>query len=669
MNKLRITIIAFLNFAFMLLGAQQQEKLAEIWNEANKSIEEGDYLKGVEYMNKYLEISPFNDRALFKRAVCKLNLADLAGSCEDFNNVNKMGFIKKLVVNYLCDHEKRFKYLKKQYYNKTEVYANLGYRPIYTRADTLRGALRKERTCFDVFYYNLSLRILPAGKKISGTNEIWFKGLEKCGTIQLDLFSNLDIESINYKGSELNYRREYDAVFIDIPGGIKKGEQYCISFKYSGKPIVSKNPPWDGGFVWSRDMHLNRWVGVACEQFGASSWWPCKDHLSDKPDSMGINIEVTSGYQAVSNGTLRDVIELEDGYCRYEWFVNYPINNYNTTFYMGKYSEFTDTIYCESDTLLARYHVLPNHMDIAKEYFKQCNDVVRFYSSAFGPFPFPKDNFRMVESPYAGMEHQTAIAYGDAFNVEKNARTYLIKDFDPIIVHETAHEWWGNAVTIGDMADIWLHEGFATYSEYLFLEHMLGYDTAMAELHKQMRIINNFWPLVQNRDVNENTFAGSDVYNKGAALLNNLRCSINNDSLFMKMLYDFNMCYRDSIIRSEHFIAFVNNATGENYDPLFNKFLYHTDLPVLYYTYTREGDNLRLRFKWTEVEQGFRMPFSIITFGEQERSARFDADTKEKEIVLEDVSSFNFFSMHHTPEKCPHNGLTYFHTHCGNFHQ
>jgi aminopeptidase N len=446
-----------------------------------------------------------------------------------------------------------------------------------------------------------------------------------------------------------------------MPEVIEPGKSYTLIVEYSGKPVVAPNPPWDGGFVWDRDKRLHRWVGVACEHLGASSWWPNKDHLSDRPDSMSINIEVPAKYEAICNGKLRKVSDVDNHYKRYQWFVDYPINNYNVTFYMGKYTEFTDTIHWEGRDLIARYHVMPYHLELAKEHFKQAQDVVKYYNDAFGPFPFWNDNFRMVESPYEGMEHQTAIAYGAAYNNEKNAITYVSKQFDYIIVHEAAHEWWGNSVTAGDMADIWIHEGFATYAEYLFIEYMLGYEASMEEVNNHFKYIFNVWPLVQNRNVNEDAFASNDVYTKGAALLHCLRATMNNDTLFKAMLHDFQMTYRDSIVNSDDFINYTNAYTQNDYSPLFQKFLYDTNLPVLYYQYERKGNDILLRYKWSEVVPGFVMPFSIKIFNSDE-SLRLLATTEEQEVILQDADSFFFYQSVQSPKGCPANGLTYFWT-------
>ncbi len=658
-----VRFIFSLLFIFLIQNSASGQKLLDkTWEEGITFIQQGDYLRGLEKMDEYLVYAPLSEKAFNNRGICRFQLGDKRGCCQDLERARALGLKKNSrLYNFYCDSEYQLKFLQKQFYKDIKLDQENGLRPVYTMADTLRGALRPERTCFDVFFYDLTVRIDPRKKSIHGLNEIWFKGVHPGQEIQIDLFDEFSIIKIELDSLELSYRREYQALFIELPEDIQVGKIYILSVEYEGNPMVAADAPWDGGFVWKRDKRGNRWAGVACEQLGASSWWPNKDHLTDRPDSMGINIEVPRKFDVVCNGSLRNVEVAENNYKRYEWFVSYPINNYNVSFYMGKYTEFTDTIPWQGGELVARYHVMPYNLEKAKAHFIQARDVVNYYNDAFGPFPFWEDNFRMVESPYEGMEHQTAIAYGDAYDNEKNAITYLNKEFDYIIVHEAAHEWWGNSLAAGDMADVWLHEGFATYAEYLFIEHMLGYEASIEELNNQNGYIFNVWPMVQNHNVNEDAFAGNDVYTKGAALLANLRATMNNDTLFKNMLRDFHMAYRDSIVDTKDFIRYVYAYSGEDYSALFNKYLYETDLPVLHYNYERVGGDMVLRYKWTEVEPGFKMPFSIKPLG-SDQGVRLVATTHEQEVTLKNTKSFWFYLPTQSAAGCPHNGLSYYWT-------
>jgi aminopeptidase N len=659
--QMRIRLLIFSLLTTTLLQAQAPDSL---WDRSLQCFKQQNFHGVIAYLDTLLIQVPEYPNALFNRGIARINLGDTEGACIDLRRAQEKGLSEenREFVDYMCNPDYIRNIILKQAYNKEKVYPELGYRPLYTRADTLRGSLRPERTCFDVYFYDLRIKINPKTKKIEGSNGIYFHVVEPTRKIQIDLFDNYKISGIFWHGSPLTWHREYNAIFIDFPQELLVGENHNITITYRGKPDIAPNPPWDGGFVWKRDQQKNLWVGVACEHLGASSWWPNKDHLTDKPDSMRMSFEIPTGHQAVSNGNLVKVEAVNKNYNRFTWAVDYPINNYNVTFYIGNYASFSDTLIQGNDSLRLDYNVLTYNLDTAREHFKQCVDVVSFYNKAFGFYPFSQDGFGLVESPYEGMEHQSAIAYGHGYN-KNNAQDYRNQIYDYIIVHEAAHEWWGNSVTAGDMADIWIHEGFATYAEFMFLESRFGKNEYMYELTDKSRYIFNIWPMVQHRNVNENAFASNDVYNKGAMLLHCLRCTINNDSIFFRILHDFCVSNRYQIVNSQDFVDFVNHSTGSDFTAFFNKYLYDTKLPVLDYTFTNEQGDLVLRYRWTGVEEGFIMPFGIAT--SRQESLRLVADTSWKELRIPNTAWFNFYNLWKGYEGSPDNSFTYFYTHWG----
>lgn len=646
-------------FVFMNLQMANSQSPDSLWVRSIRAFEQKNFHGTIAYLDTLLGIYPLAD-AFYNRGIAKINLGNRSGACDDLNNAVSLGAnLNKAFIEYECNPSYLRDLMLKQFYKNTKVFPETGYRPKYTRADTLRGALRPERTCFDVNFYDLKVRIIPAGKKIKASNSVYFEVVQPTTRIQLDLFENLIIYEITWKGQELKWVREFNAVFIDFPAELKKGERHMVTVAYGGKPLSAPNPPWDGGFVWKKDKNKNLWLGVACEQLGASSWWPTKDHLSDKPDSMQICLEVPSGYKAVSNGDLKKTENVQGNYTAFKWLVEYPINNYNATFYVGKYVSFSDTLIQGNDTLRLDYNVLEHNEETAERHFKQSIEVLEYYNKAFGFFPFARDGFGLVESPYEGMEHQTAIAYGHGYG-NNTAQDYRNKIYDYIIVHEAAHEWWGNSVTAADMADAWIHEGFATYAEYMFLENRLGKDEYYHELTENSRYIFNIWPMVQNRDVNEDAFASNDIYNKGAMLLHCLRSNINDDSLFFSLVHDFCVQNKYKTVNSNDFIRFTNRYTSTDYSDFFAKFLYDTEKAVLEYTFDQRGDNLVLRYRWAEVGKGFIMPFGVAT--DSGRGIRLTATTEWKETVLEDTEWFNFYNLWKGYQGCPDNSYTYYDT-------
>jgi len=404
----------------------------------------------------------------------------------------------------------------------------------FTLADTLRGSLRPERTCFDVHYYNLNIAVDTATKSISGYNEIHFSAEDDVDRIQLDLFANMQIDSIVFRKFHLDYKRTFNAVFIDFPGTILKGYQEKIRVYYHGSPQIAKKAPWDGGFVWTKDKNGRLWMGVACEGAGASLWWPNKDHLSDEPDSMRITCAVPEGLQCISNGNLEWQRQNT-----FQWKVSYPINNYNVTLNIGDYVHFREYYVSGNDSMPCDYYVLSYNLEKAKVQFKQVKPMLKIYEELYGRYPFWNDGYALVETPYLGMEHQGAIAYGNRYlsGYRGQVDSALFKqgiDFDYIIIHESAHEYWGNSVSVQDIADLWIHESFATYTEALYVEKMHGHCAYMDYMQFLKQGIDNDEPIIGTYGVNSE--GSGDMYPKGAWMLHTIRSVVNNDSLFFACL-------------------------------------------------------------------------------------------------------------------------------------
>ncbi len=420
----------------------------------------------------------------------------------------------------------------------------------------------------------------------------------------------MNINKIEFEGHQLNYSRLYTAFYVKFNRQILKDERLYLTVYYQGRPQKAKKAPWDGGTVWKKDKDGHPFCGVACELDGASLWWPLKDHLSDEPDSAQMSFTVPQGLFCVSNGWLAERQIREVGTETFTWKVNNPINTYNITYYIGNYRVFQVPYHNETGTHNLTYYVLPENLEKAKSHFKQTNDMLAFYEKTFGSYDWFNDGYKLVESPYAGMEHQTAIAYGNKYKNNYNG-------FDYIILHETAHEWWGNSITVSDFADVWLHEGFATYSEALYVEHTKSYDAYLKYLYLYSLYIKNKKPMVGPKDVKYWTYKDSDPYMKGALTLHSLRSTIDNDSLFFDIIKSFHTENRKKIVTSNTFIELVNRKTGEDYQWFFDQFLYNRKPAKLVYSlvYSSEKKAIVLYYKWTQVANNFKMPVDVY-FGD-----------------------------------------------------
>lgn len=643
---------------------------ADPFSETDKSLVDNLYhdLDNSKYFDAIAEVNylilkyPGNAFFHYIKGVTKMYLNDVEGARLSFLKAKEMGFDDDdNYLNSFISKEYKLNLMLKDMGLDIKLDPDRDFRPVIEPKDTIRGALRAERSCFDVFFYDLMVKIIPETKSIEGCNKIKFHTLENLRIIQMDLFPEYTIKSILWNEKSLSFSRNCGAVFIDFGEEISAGNNEEIVIEYSGVPMEAIRPPWNGGFVWEKEKGRH-YVGVACEHLGASSWWPNKDHLSDKPDSMRINIQVPSGYQAVSNGNLRSTKDVGNGYTNFEWFVSYPINNYNVTFYMGDFVNFNETYTNDSDSFQIDYYVLQKNLKKAKEYYSQTKEIIKVYEKMFGEYPFKNDGAGMVEAPFEGMEHQGAIAIGGNYRRNNKNRDYWTNDYDYLLIHETGHEWWGNAVAIGDMADAWINEGFTTYAECLFAEEKFGYPFYIkAEAYNQKRILN-IWPIVGQRDINEDTFLDGDIYMKGAALLNNLRCIIDNDTLFKKIIKDYFEKYRYKITTTDDFVNFVNDYTQRDLSAFFNKFLYDSEPPILVCSFKIENKTLSFSYRWVNVGKNFEMPFCIAV--NDNEYIRLNGTTYTQFYTHNGVKSFflpNEFNFDET--LMPKNSFTYYWTH------
>lgn len=480
--------------------------------------------------------------------------------------------------------------------------------PEFTLKDTLRGQITEYRKGYDISFYAINIDVNIDDKYIKGYVDIHFTALNDLDTIQLDLYENLSINKVVYASDSLKTTRKFNAVYVAFNEKIKKDEECIIRVYYEGKPIIAPRPPWEGGFVWKKDKNKNPWVGVSCELDGASLWWPLKDHLYDEPDSLQMNVTIPKGLFCVSNGKLIER-KIEGDKETFSWKTSYSINSYNATLYIGDFKHFTIPYKSETSSFDLDFYVLPYNLETAKEHFKQVEGIIAFFEDTFGEYPWQKDGYKLIESPYSGMEHQSAIAYGDKY---KNS---MGNDFDYIILHETAHEWWGNSVSASDYAEIWLHEGFATYSEALYVEHTKGYDEYINYLAFYSMLIKNKRPLIGPFDVNYWTYKDSDVYLKGALLLHSLRNLIDNDPLFFDIIKTFYTRHKYSITTTKDFITLVHEKTNQDFNWFFEQYLYNRTCPQLewHYFYNVHKAEFELRYRWINVGDDFKLPVVVKT--------------------------------------------------------
>jgi len=515
----------------------------------------------------------------------------------------------------------------------------------FTHADTLRGSNGPGRSWWNATKYDLHVDFNLNDSTIQGYNVISYRSLnnDHAGFFQIDLQEPMQMDSAiletgnpqyPLKKQKLSFTRDGNAFFVylaaEVPvirrkhdintmmptaknGGEstsqKKDSVSKLVIYYHGKPRIAQKAPWDGGFVYSRDKSGNPWVGVACQGFGASVWYPCKDYQADEPDSAEMHFSVPANLMCISNGRLRNIDSSHNGKNVYTWAVVNPINNYDITFYIGRFVHFGQIYNGEKGPLTMDYWVLDSNLAKAKKQFRDAPRMMKAFEYWFGPYPFYEDGYKLVDAPYLGMEHQSGIAYGNHYE-----NGYLGRDlsqtgwglkWDFIIVHESAHEWFGNNITSKDLADMWVHEAFANYAEALFTDYYYGKKAGDEYVIGVRKNILNDKPVIAHYGVNEE--GSGDMYYKGGNMLHTIRQIINNDEKFRKILRGLNKRFYHQTVTGEEVEQYINKESGIDFTKVFQQYLTTTDVPVLVVKY----ESGKPFYKWGNCVNGFDMPLKI----------------------------------------------------------
>jgi aminopeptidase N len=502
----------------------------------------------------------------------------------------------------------------------------------FTHADTLRGAYDQYRNWWDVLKYDLHAKFNIQDSSIIGYNVIYYRALQKQQKLQIDLqeplildsaflvgyiplrYDKYDHEKIATPKQRINsITKDGNAYLLNLPLNILNNSTNYLIVYYHGNPVVAAKPPWDGGAVWKKDKNGNPWITVTSEGVGASVWYPCKDHLSDEPDSAEMHITCPDTLVCVGNGRFRGKLNNDDGTTTYDWAVVNPINNYNPIPYIGKYVNFSEVYKGEKGDLDLNYWVLDYNLEKAKTQFADVPRMMKAFEYWFGPYPFYEDGYKLVDAPHLGMEHQSAIAYGNGYQngyygKDLSASGWGMK-WDFIIVHESGHEWFGNNITAKDLADMWLHEGFTAYSEVLFTEYYYGKEAATAYVTGVRKSIGNKFPIVGAYNVNDDpSNRSTDMYYKGSNMLHTIRQIINDDEKFRAILRGLNKTFYHKTVTTKQVEDYISRQAGLDLSKVFDQYLRTVNIPVLEYK-IRKGN---LYYRWTNCVKGFNMPVKIL---------------------------------------------------------
>jgi len=505
----------------------------------------------------------------------------------------------------------------------------------FTKQDSLRGSITPERAWWDVNYYHLALEVQPENKFIIGNNTIRYTVLSALQTIQIDLQPPLKIEKVTQDGENLVVKSDVNAHFISLNKPQIIGDKNELIVYYSGYPKEAENAPWDGGFSWKKDENGKDFVATSCQGLGASVWWPNKDHMYDEVDSMDISVTVPKDLMNVSNGRLVSMDENETT-TTYHWTVKNPINNYGVNVNIGDYVHFGEKYEGEKGTLDMDYYVLKDHLEIAKEHFKDAPKMMKAFEHWFGAYPFYEDSFKLVEVPYLGMEHQSSVTYGNKF-----MQGYLGRDlsgtgwglkFDFIIIHEAGHEWFANNITYKDIADMWIHEGFTAYSENLFLDYYYSKEASADYVIGTRNNIKNTSPIIG--DYNVNSEGSSDMYYKGANMLHTIRQLVNDDEKWRTILRGLNKDFYHQTVNTAQIENYMCEKLGLDLSKVFDQYLRTAQIPVLDY----KIDGKKISYRYTDVVKGFKMPLKAKVGNKEIRLQ--PTENWQTEIIKADLATF-----------------------------
>ncbi len=505
----------------------------------------------------------------------------------------------------------------------------------FTKQDTLRGSITKERIWWDLTYYHLDIQVFPETKYISGKNTVKYKVLHPYQKLQIDLQAPLKITKVLQKQQELKFISEGNAHFIMLQEQQKIGDKHELVIYYEGAPKEAVRAPWDGGFSWKKDNNGNHFIATSCQGLGASVWWPNKDHMYDEVDAMDISVRVPSNLMNVSNGKLKKVEKHDDNTTTYHWGVVNPINNYGVNVNIGDYVEFSEKFYGEDGELDLNYYVLSYHLEKAKEHFKDVPKMLKAFEYWFGKYPFYEDGYKLVEVPYLGMEHQSSVTYGNQYK-----KGYLGRDlsgtgwglkFDFIIIHESGHEWFANNITNKDIADMWIHESFTNYSENLFIDYYYGKEAAADYVIGTRSGIRNDKPIIAAYNVNAE--GSGDMYNKGGNMLHTIRTMIDDDQKWRAILRGLNRTFYHQTVSTKEIEDYISAESGIDLSTIFNQYL--RDIRIPEFTYSAE--NNVLKYRWENTVKDFNMPIKVYVNGETKilkPTSNWQSEALQKEDTL-----------------------------------
>lgn len=480
------------------------------------------------------------------------------------------------------------------------------------------GVLKLEQAAYDVQFYDISLKVDPVGKTISGVTVMDAKTVIPTASILLDLDDPYSVSKITDGKTSLRFDRLPGMIRVYFPLSKQPGEPIHTVTTYAGPPHVAKNAPWDGGIMWSKTPSGADWIAVALQGAGADLLFPCKDHPSDRPNEATMRITVPDPLMAVGPGKLEKAERNADKTSTYVWHMPLPINNYSLVFNAAPYAQVKDSAKSVAgQTIPITYYVLPENKDKAPKLIEEQKKYLAFMEKYCGPYPFRTVKLGIVETPHLGMEHSTAVAYGNRYRFAPDGLDWLL-------LHEFGHEWWANLVSDADWRDMWIHEGFQSFMDTFYIEQIRGKDAYFTAMKGRRRAIRNTAPVAPRAETSSEAYGG-DIYDKGALVLHALRYLVGDDTFLRsirKMAYPTpeSEKWTDGralrLVTTDDFVNIVSNESKQDLRWFFEVYVRQAKLPTL----KSETANGVLKLAWeTPDNLPFPMPIDVVVNGKTVR--------------------------------------------------
>jgi aminopeptidase N len=444
---------------------------------------------------------------------------------------------------------------------------------------------------YDMRFVHLQLEIDTASTYLQGTAQTTIQIKQVLDTIFIELHDTLIVDSIT--GVDIStYFRNGHLINIKPKRQLQPDEQITFVIYYHGTPTKgAKSAAGVAGFNnRASPTYGNRITWSLSQPYSAYEWWPCKQSLQDKLDSVWVTIITSTPNTGASHGKLINTENLPGGKVRYHWRSSYPIAYYLVSVAVGNYRQYNQ--YAKpagrSDSLFIQNFIYSNPaaFNNNKDIIFSTGPMLEAFSAKFGLYPFYKEKYGHAMAPFSGgMEHQTLTTQG-------------IFNFD-IVAHELGHQWFGDAVTCSNWQDIWLNEGFASYCEYLAYEFLKPSQAAqiMSNIHTNSRYNTQLSLWVDDTTDVERIFDYRTTYRKGAAVLHTLRYLLQNDSLFFNLLTTYINRFKYGTANTMQFKALTEELSGKDFTYFFNQWYYAKGIPIFTLKWNQIGNSFFLESK------------------------------------------------------------------------